>query len=784
MKKMLKITGWVFAVLVVLAVILLVAAKLLITPERVKKTVLPVAEKALNRQVSIGEISISLFSGISIKDFNVMMREEDETFVSAESLVLRYKLWPLLKKQVAVDDLRLINPDIRAVRYKDGAFNFSDLLEDKEEAGAYRPGKTVEASVALAQENSPDPAIDLMVNQVQIKGGSLSFIDKAAADEPLTSRVDNLELSARNISLKGSFPFELKASLSGAPVSVSGTADAASRKVRADARIKGLDALDFEPYFSDRVPGRISSAKLSLDTTIETDADKVSSTGTLRADEVDMVLDALPDAPFENTAVVIDHDLAAELGAQNLKLRSINADLNGISMNAAGNVSYGSAPEIDISLELPETDVKKIMAAMPEEYSKMASEADPSGKIQAEIRLAGAAAKPKQLLQSGRVRLDSAGVMINDLKTAASGNIILSADRILSRETELKLGGDTASLDFEITEFLSDPIRINNKVTAKRLDLDRLIEAAGGAGAKDPENGKKDGGKAGNPGGPENGGNSSQKQEAGTFDLPIRAEGQIQVQEASYRELPMNDLLINYTLIDNVFTMESFSARVAEGGAKADASINLGQKDMEYRANLLLENIKSSEVINAMYPKAGWLVSGTADLSGDFSGRGIRMSDIEKTLTGQSDFEISNGGISGGQITGELASMLGAGSLKTVDFDSFKGNLKIERGKVKVEGDFDGKDMKMKPSGIIGLDGSLDLSLNLRVAPGFSDRLSGDSLAGRLMADKEGWTRLPVSVSGTANSPKFILDRSVVKQQLKEKGTEKLIEEGIKKFFK
>ncbi len=787
MKKMLKITGFVFAGLIVLTVVLLVAAKLLITPERVKKAVLPVAEKALNRQVNIGEIGISLFSGISIEDFSVMMREGDGTFVSAESLVLRYKLWPLLKKQVVVDELSLINPDIRVIRNKDGTFNFSDLLKNKKEIRASRPGNNVEASVALAQEkNDRGSAIDLMVSRVQITGGRLSFTDKAVSGEPFSCEVSSLDASARNISLKESFPFKLKGSLNEAPVSVSGIAEPAGQKVVADVRISDLEALDFEPYFRGIVPAGIASAKLALETSVEADSDEVRSIGTLRAENIDMILDGLPDAPFENAGLALDHDLAVEPGAQNIRIRNLDADLNGISINASGTVaSYGSKPEIDISLDMPETEAQKILAAIPENLAKTAADMKPSGTVQAEIRIAGPAENPQSLLESGRVRLDGLGGLINNLKTAATGDIIFSGDLISSKELEVKLGGDTALLNFEITEFFSDPVRIVSSITADSLDLDHLITAAGGSKDQNSENDKKGTDKnSGSDRKQSNKTNRPAEESIGPLDLPVRAKGRVQVREARYKDLPLKNLLIDYTLVDNLLTVENFSANVADGEAKADASINLGQKNMEYRANLLMQDIKSGQIIAALYPKGPGIVSGDADIKGNFSGKGIQTADIRRNLTGQSNFQIVNGSISGEEITGQIVSVLGAGKLETLDFESFKGNVKIESGKAKIQGDYDSEDMKMKPSGMIGLDGSLDLSLNLRLASGFSDRISTDSLAGRLLADKQGWTRVPVAVAGTLSAPRFALDSSAVRQQIKEKGTEKILEEGIKKLFK
>ncbi|WP_054698577.1 hypothetical protein [Geotalea toluenoxydans] len=61
MKKTLKITGIIFAAIAVLFLVVAVLVKLLVTPEGVRKTVLPLAEKKLQRQVQLGDISVSIF---------------------------------------------------------------------------------------------------------------------------------------------------------------------------------------------------------------------------------------------------------------------------------------------------------------------------------------------------------------------------------------------------------------------------------------------------------------------------------------------------------------------------------------------------------------------------------------------------------------------------------------------------------------------------------------------------------------------------------------------------
>ncbi|MCF8026006.1 MAG: AsmA-like C-terminal region-containing protein, partial [Desulfobacteraceae bacterium] len=207
------------------------------------------------------------------------------------------------------------------------------------------------------------------------------------------------------------------------------------------------------------------------------------------------------------------------------------------------------------------------------------------------------------------------------------------------------------------------------------------------------------------------------------------------------------------------------------------------QKGLDYDVNLDLAGIQSGPVASAFYRKAAGIFSGTADIQARIRGRGVSMADIRKNLNGQTDFRISEGRIDSPALAGGLADKLGIRSLNTLDFDVFKGNFRIESGKILINGDYDSKDVKMKPSGTIGLDGSLGLDLNLRLAPDLSTRLPQDSPIARLLADKQGWTQVPVRVSGDLSGPRFSLNRARLQDQLKQKATEKVLENAFQKLF-
>jgi AsmA protein len=134
MKKALKIFAVVAAVLVVAVIGLTLFAKSYLTDERIRTLVADSAEKSLHRKVSLGAVSVSIFSGISVKDFAIREKDSDQAFLKADAFVLKYQLLPLLSKRLIIDELAVESPRIVIRRNADGSFNFSDMTRPKERA--------------------------------------------------------------------------------------------------------------------------------------------------------------------------------------------------------------------------------------------------------------------------------------------------------------------------------------------------------------------------------------------------------------------------------------------------------------------------------------------------------------------------------------------------------------------------------------------------------------------------------------------------------------------------
>lgn len=167
MKKVLKIIGIVAAVVVVVMIGLTIFVKSYLTDARVRTFITETAESSLHRKVSLGAISVSIFSGISVKDFEIKGKGGNSDFLKADAFVLKYRLMPLLSRKLVIDQLRIESPSIVIRKDADGSFNFSDMTGRK-------GGTTPEGTEA---GGSPGLPVSLNVQSLLIEGGQLQYYD-------------------------------------------------------------------------------------------------------------------------------------------------------------------------------------------------------------------------------------------------------------------------------------------------------------------------------------------------------------------------------------------------------------------------------------------------------------------------------------------------------------------------------------------------------------------------------------------------------------------------------
>jgi len=211
MKRWVLIAGGVVVLLLVAAL----AIPLFIDANRFRPMLEARLTQALARDVKLGDLKLSLFSGsvtasdLSIADNPAYSREP---FVQAKSLGVAVEVWPLItSRQLHVKGLTIDHPSISLIQSANGEWNFSNL-------GGSAPAKPRPASEPASSND-----MDLSVKLVKIAAGRFSLGHSGVHARPLV--LEDVNLEVKDFSAAAAFPFSLSANVAGGgAIKVNGTA--------------------------------------------------------------------------------------------------------------------------------------------------------------------------------------------------------------------------------------------------------------------------------------------------------------------------------------------------------------------------------------------------------------------------------------------------------------------------------------------------------------------------------------------------------------------------------
>lgn len=760
MRKPIKIAAFVAGALALLAVALVILVRVVVTPERIKAVLLPRVEQALGRQVSLGDIEVSLLSGIVLHDLTVREKQGTEPFVAAERVVLRYQLWPLLSRRVVVDEVRLDSPSIRVERYRDGTFNFSDLLKEK-------------------GEKRERGAVDLLVSEVAVNGGELLFLDhKVGNGAPYRLQVTGFDLSASDISPAEPFPWEMRARMGAGTFSASGRIDPGERSGRIEAEVSNMEAAPFSPYFRDKVPGRLNAMTVSGNLTAEGGKEKLESEGKVRLDGIDFLWrkKSGEEVPIRGASLGLDYDAAANLNSKALSLGESTLTLNGVPVKLSGTVrDYSAERRIDMEVVVPEFDLRPALKSFPPALLPSAvAGLDPAGKLSARARLSGPASLGKKLLQSGEVRLGEVAFNLGKARAALTGALRLAGGAAVSENLVLHRGEDRAAIDLKASNLFGEPIQVRSAVRSDRFALDPLLKGAPPPEGRQPPPA---------PAPTETGKPAARK----PLKLPLRSEGTVQIARTVYKGLTVENLLLRHQFDRGVLTVPQLTGRTAGGAFRTQARLDLGRPAPPFSLSFDLQGLQADPLVTAFFPKAAGVVFGTLNMNTRLEGVGTGGAEIRRTLSGRGNLVLRNGQLTGAGLVKGLADFLNLEELRVLRFSEAKGAFTIAGGKLQLDSDFNGRDVRMHPKGTVALeDYALDIALQPRFSPELTRKLDSRGTVTRFLVDAQGWGQLPLKVGGTLTSPRFYFDVSGVRERVREKAGEevrKRLQKGLEKIL-
>lgn len=424
MKRILKILAIIVAVLVVIAI----AVPFFVDANTFRPKLESELTEALGRQVKVGNLSLSLFSG-SVSADEISIADDPQfsksPFVQAKSLKVGVEVWPLIfSKTLNVTELTLKQPEIGLVRSEDGSkWNFSSL-------GGKNSSAPQPAASAPAGGNP-----NLSVAKLNVSGGRLTISRAGSSEKPHV--YDKVNVEVTNFSFTNSFPFTVSANLpGGGTLKLEGKTgpidpnNAAATPLEAKIAVRQLNLT--ESAFLDPAAG--ISGMADYDSTVTSDGHQAKTSGTLKATKLQLVQKGSPAGNPVQLTYAISHDLVKQTGT----ISQCDVAMGKAVAHLTGTYdAHGKVTTVNMKLNGPGMPVDDLEAMLPALGVVLPPKASlKGGSLNVNLAIAGAVDK---LVTTGTVRMENTELANFDL-----GSKMAAISALAGKKT----GNDTTIQNF------------------------------------------------------------------------------------------------------------------------------------------------------------------------------------------------------------------------------------------------------------------------------------------------------------------------------------------------
>jgi len=503
MKKFLLIFG---IVLTVIVITFLVLVKLYITPERVKELVITTAEKSLNRKVNIGEIEVSLFKGIGIKDFAIKEADGKSNFISCEDFVLKYKLMPLLSKQVVIEELKLEAPTINIFRDSNGTYNFETIGAKKEEEiiEETTPGSPTALPLLLVKKIAINKATftlkDATKKLPDIKSGADVKISIESTDGTgiitrgsLDLRFDEIRINtppAKQIkditaALKFAVHIDLETdtirideanlTFQDIPISLKGEVNKfkSSPEINVALSLPEVDSAKLvsavKPFIN--LKGLKMSGKLAVDTKLNGNVDNPDTF----AIDLNLNLKNIG-IKYDKVDSIINGNFIVDYKGDKLKIEKADFAVDGTAVSLTGNITeVKTSPYVNIALSLPDVNTSNLQKTLSPFIETKGLKL--SGNFKADLNLRGRPDKLETIKASSNITLKDINIKYDKIDSVLGGQLKFNyqSNTLKISKADLILNGIAASIKGQVTGLDKSP-EIDLALSLPKADTAKLLK--------------------------------------------------------------------------------------------------------------------------------------------------------------------------------------------------------------------------------------------------------------------------------------------------------------------
>ncbi len=187
----------VLAIVFALLVLIILSLPYLLDLNRYRDQYLPVLEKALNRNIEVEDVRLTLFPTLGVQLHNVVIADDpvfsSKPFLTVPSVQVAVQWRPLLQWRIEVERVLVESPIVQVIRSKNGILNTSTI------GNVSTSGQVSSEIVGLKDSVSPLLGV-LAVKQFSLKDGTLRYEDHMH-QPPRIHQIEQLVLNTISVAI-------------------------------------------------------------------------------------------------------------------------------------------------------------------------------------------------------------------------------------------------------------------------------------------------------------------------------------------------------------------------------------------------------------------------------------------------------------------------------------------------------------------------------------------------------------------------------------------------------
>jgi hypothetical protein len=715
-------------------------------PDRLASWLEPRVEAAVNRDVSVGSAEVGILPlGIRLREVSI----SDPTGLAPrlaylETLELRVRVLPLLRREVQVRQIRLDGLEGNLAVGPDSTTNFGDF------SAAEDPAEEQDA-------DGEAPPFGLRLDEIRIAGGSVSYRN---LQDSLLVRVSGLEGRA-SVRREAQGPWEFDGGLEGS-LAFSGTlpSQAGPRALEAVPLSLSLD-METDPDFG---AVRIREGTLALDRVrlgVRGEAEQLKDpvrqiSLAIEADGIRLedVVALLPDSLTEGRGLESEGILSTELAVQGSLGPESSPDILGSLSVRDGTLRMSGTSlfeAMQITVELAEDGVVRpradgrllggplalsgvlrleggavpvdLQVRMDPDLSLLGQGLAPEGmtlggRLPSDIRVTGDASDPAQLALWGELGLRDLAVTHPTLGvpvSAAQADLALEGDRATLAPASVGLGDDVVEVRGSLVGLAGlldgGTPEFRGAARGSRISLVELVAEPPpdtaltyGRVAFARVGGRRVRGLDADAAAREMGLERPAR-------IPLAGEVQVSLDTLVDRRGRMEAVEATLVFGPDFLEVTESSFRRYGGRIQTSGGLRLGSEPEEpFSLKVMAQGVDAGAFLGETTP-LGQAVTGRLDLDLDLVGAldGLLLPS-RSTLQGSGAFSLTGGGIDLGSLGDRLATFLGVSGLASPRIQDWSTGFVLRDGRILLdEAALEGAPGAPRVGGGVGLDGALDL---------------------------------------------------------------------------